>query len=72
MNQTLSKTAGIAVDNYKLKTFKKTLKDKGFEIIKTVSFTKGVKVIKVKFPVDRLFELQQTIKSLEVLFKKQN
>lgn len=66
------KVVGIACDNYKVNKFKKTLTKKGFEILDVSKLDDNVQVIRVNCPVQDVYKLGQLIKSINVLFKRQN
>lgn len=72
MTDNKNKVVGVAVDNYKVNKFTKTIKKKGFRIIDTIKFNKDVQVIQVDCPQDKVYKLGQIIQSLEAFFKQRN
>lgn len=67
-----NKLVGVAVDNYKVNKFKKTISKKGFEIKDIVKFNDDVQIIQVNCPKDKVYKLGQIIQSLEAFFKQRN
>ncbi len=59
---------GIVVDNYKLMTYKVTLKKKGFDDFKTFSFADNTTSIKIKAKAIDIGTINEICKELEEHF----
>lgn len=62
MSEEVNKTAAIVADNYKLKTFRKNLKDAGFKW-EELKFTDKTTVLKVKYKEKDYDVLQSVVKT---------
>jgi len=63
------KTAGIAVDDYKLAFYKRELRRSGFDDFDVFTFTKGTSLIEVRTTADRIHEIHNLCRGLELSFK---
>lgn len=65
----MRKTAGIIVDNYKIKTFETDLKEKGFDIISQTPNAPGLTLLKIQFEEEKLKEVTDLIKTIDLKCK---
>lgn len=68
---TMIKTAGIAIEDYKQKTYESELRSLGINNFKTLRYSKGIKLIKVKIDEMRIKEVHELCNRLELQFKAQ-
>lgn len=63
---------GIVVDNYKLKKFEETLRERGFTDFKTSPFTKNATTIQIHTEQDNAPEIGKICRLLDMHFKHAN
>jgi len=67
----MSKTVGIVIDNYKERTFKRQLSNKGYKF--TIHpFTESTKTIKVVINDEGVDKLHRVVTSIESMIKNKN
>ena len=67
-----TKTAGIVCDNYKARSFKRTLKKNGYEFREGTPPIAGTKLICVDYTNDQLPELTKLIKKMNAVAQETN
>lgn len=66
------KKIAIVADNYKVSKFKEQLKAKGFDDIKTTSFTPTSTTIMVNTEDDKIDDIRKICQLVEMHFKRSN
>ena len=66
------KIAGVALDNYKVPTFRTNLTKAGFEFSEHDGITKDSKVLKVKFNITDFEKLKQILTLTNAVSKGRN